>query len=111
MSKKKPPAPPATAPLAAPDAEALLRWRLALGPEAEKVAPELGLAGLGAAGADVDGVDGKRLDDFDQALGFVYDEERRGGAGGARPYLPKWLGLLREFFDRDVVALVQNTVG
>ncbi|HUQ01960.1 MAG TPA: VWA domain-containing protein [Kofleriaceae bacterium] len=94
-------------PLAQPDAEALLRWRLALGPEAEKVAPELSLGGLGQL-SGVGGVDEGRLGDFDQALGFVYDDERRGGTGASRPYLPKWLGLLREFFAKDVVALVQK---
>ena len=88
-------------------AQALLRWRLALGPEAEKAAPELALSGLGAR-AQVPGVDGGRLADFDQALGFVYDGDRRGGRGGSKPYLPKWLGLLREFFHKDVVALVQK---
>lgn len=92
------------------DALALLRWRLALGPEAEKSAPELGLRTLQQAGAGVDGVDGERLRDFDDALGFAYDAEgaRRAGSAGSRPYLPKWLGLLREFFTKDVVALVQK---
>jgi hypothetical protein len=92
------------------DALALLRWRLALGPEAEKACPELGLAALQQCGAGVDGVDGKRLKDFDQALGFAYDEgtAKKGGSSGSRPYVPKWLGLLREFFSRDVVALVQK---
>jgi hypothetical protein len=89
------------------DAAALLRWRLALGAEAERAAPELGLARLGAAGAGVDGVDGARLAEFDKALGFAYDA-KGAGRGGARPYLPTWLGLLREFFTSDVVALVQK---
>jgi hypothetical protein len=108
VSARKPPAksPPA-APLPPADAEALLRWRLALGPAAEQTAPELGLGVLGGQ-AGVAGVDGGRLADFDEALGFVYDGEQRGGRGGSRPYLPKWLGLLREFFHRDVVALVQK---
>ena len=100
MTKPKPP--PST--LAPEQAQALLRWRLALGPEAEKTAPELGLSGLGG-GAELLGVDGTRLGDFDQALGFVYDQR---GGGPSRPYVPKWLGLLREFFHQDVVALVQK---
>lgn len=107
MTKKS--APPPTAPLSGPDAAALLRWRLALGPEAEKTAPELSLGALGdQAGAGVPGVGGDRLADFDKAMGFVYDGDQRGGSGGSRPYLPKWLGLLREFFHQDVVALVQK---
>jgi hypothetical protein len=91
------------------DAQALLRWRLALGPEAEKSSPEFGLRALRQAGGGVDGVPEARLADFDEALGFAYDDAgRKGGSSGSRPYLPKWLGLLREFFSRDVVALVQK---
>lgn len=88
------------------DQEALLRWRLALGPEAEKVAPQYGLAGLAAAGAGF-GMEPGRVDELDEALDFVYGD-RRGGTGGSRPYVPKWLGLLREFFDKEVVAFVQK---
>ena len=91
------------------DALALMRWRLALGPEAEKASPEFGLRALQKSGADLDGVASERLSDFDEALGFAYDEgNRRGGTSGSKPYLPKWLGLLREFFTKDVIALVQK---
>lgn len=88
------------------DREALLRWRLALGPAAERAEPALGLAGL-AGGAAALGVDPHRVKDLDGALGFVYDE-RGAGLGGSRPYLPDWLAALREFFGHDVVALVQK---
>lgn len=94
--------------MSADDALALLRWRLALGPEAEKASPELGLRALRQCGAELDGVGGERLADFDEALGFAYDESRKGGTSGSKPYLPKWLGLLREFFTKDVIALVQK---
>ncbi len=98
-----------TEPMKPDDALALLRWRLALGPDAEKASPEFGLRALRQAGAELDGVGGERLADFDEALGFAYDEgSRRGGASGSKPYLPKWLGLLREFFTKDVIALVQK---
>lgn len=93
--------------LAPADADALLRWRLALGPEAEKVGPAFGLRALsaGAGGAfELDGGDAEELDD---ALSFVYGD-KRGGIGGSRPYIPKWLGALRRFFRHDVVALVQK---
>src|SRR5262245_56459525 len=91
------------------EAVALLRWRLALGPDAEKASPEFGLRALRQFGAELDGVDGARLSDFDEALGFAYDEgSRRGSAASSKPYLPKWLGLLREFFTKDVIALVQK---
>jgi len=91
------------------DADALLRWRLALGPGAEKAAPELSLGGLaGAAGGY--GMDGERLEDLDEALSFVYgDDTSHGyGPGGQRMFIPKWLGLLRDFFTTEVVALVQK---
>ncbi|CAN5917094.1 VWA domain-containing protein [soil metagenome] len=91
------------------DTRALLRWRLALGPEAEKTSSELGLSALHQAGGGLDGVDGARLQDFDDALGFAYDDgAKKGGSSSSRPYLPKWLGLLREFFTKDVIALVQK---
>ncbi|MGE0546972.1 MAG: VWA domain-containing protein [Kofleriaceae bacterium] len=106
MTKPVPPAP--AAPLSTDEAQALIRWRLALGPEAETTAPELGLRALQQSGGDIDGVEAKRLADFDQALGFAYDAHSKAGSAGSRPYLPKWLGLLREFFTRDVVALVQR---
>lgn len=92
--------------LSVSDQEALLRWRLALGPGAEKTQPEFGLGGLGGAAAAF-GVDPGRIGELDDALSFVY-EERSAGLGGSRPYIPKWLGLLREFFRQDVVALVQK---
>ena len=88
------------------DAEMLLRWRLALGPGAEATAPELALAGLGGFGQGF-GVGADRMDELDRALSFVYGEQRA-GSGGSRPYVPQWLGALREFFRQDVVALVQK---
>jgi hypothetical protein len=91
------------------DDAALVRWRLALGPEAERAAPELGLRDLQLRGAGIEGVDGERLAELDEALGFVYDQgPRKGGAAGSRPYVPRWLGLLREYFSTEIVALVQK---
>ena len=104
MTAKPPPAAMSPA-----DATALLRWRLALGPGAEKASPDFALRGLRQLGGDLDGVDGERLADFDEALGFAdYEGRRRGGTAGSKPYLPKWLGLLREFFPKDVIAHVQK---
>jgi hypothetical protein len=92
--------------LSDPDRDALLRWRLALGPGAERISPEFGLRALGSAASGF-GVAPDRLDDLDEALSFIY-EERTGGIGGSRPYIPRWLASLREFFRQDVVALVQK---
>jgi hypothetical protein len=88
------------------DRDALLRWRLALGPGAEKVGPQFSLDALRSFAAGLD-VDPSRLGELDQALSFVY-EERPGNLGASRPYVPRWLASLREFFNHDVVALVQK---
>lgn len=88
------------------DREALLRWRLALGAEAERTSSRFSLSGL-AGGASCAGLAPGRLGDLDQALSFIYDD-RSGGLGGSRPYIPKWLAAVREFFSHDVVALVQK---
>ena len=92
--------------LEAADQQALLRWRLALGPGAEKVSPQFSLDALRSMAAGLD-IDPSRVGDLDQALSFVYDE-RQAGLGGSRPYIPTWLASLREFFRHDVVALVQK---
>ena len=52
------------------DRDALLRWRLALGPGAESVRPEFGLGHLGG-GAGALGLDDDRLGELDEALSFV----------------------------------------
>ena len=90
------------------DRLSLLRWRLALGPEAEQIAGGCGLSGLsGATGAAL-GLPEDRLSDFDKAMGFVYGDDKRGGSSKSRPYIPSWLANLREFFTQEVVALVQK---
>jgi Mg-chelatase subunit ChlD len=97
------------------DVDALVRWRLALGPGAEEASSALSLGTLGAAGAadllDPGGEDAgtpenaESLSDLDDALSFVYG---RPGEGPRKIHLPKWLGLVRRFFRDDVVALVQK---
>lgn len=96
--------------LSADDRLSLLRWRLALGSEAEQVAGGCGLGGLGSAAGDAVGLGGERLADFDKAMGFVYGDGggKAGGSGPSRPYIPTWLANLREFFSQEVVALVQK---
>jgi hypothetical protein len=91
------------------DRDALLRWRLALGPGAEQTSAGFGLAGLESAAGAL-GVDPVRVKDLDGALSFVYDDggSKSAGAGRSRPYLPDWLAALRDFFSHDVVALVQK---
>jgi len=91
------------------DRDALLRWRLALGPGAEQTSGGFGLAGLESAAGAL-GVDPVRVKDLDGALSFVYDDggSKSAGGGRSRPYLPDWLSALRDFFSHDVVALVQK---
>jgi Mg-chelatase subunit ChlD len=85
--------------LAPPDLAALLRWRLALGPSAEKTMPQMRLEGL--AGQDLE------ARELDRVLNFVYGDDKAGTAK-TRAYLPEWLGALRTFFRHDVVAMVQK---
>jgi hypothetical protein len=90
------------------DRDALLRWRLALGPRAENVSPTFGIGHLGGAAGELD-LDVKRLGELDDALSFVYDgDEKSASLARSKPYIPKWLASLRDFFRQDVIALVQK---
>lgn len=100
--------------LAPADLDALLRWRLALGPEAEKAGGFMGLGALGA-GAGAIGLAPGQVGELDEALEFVYGlgagggaGGRLGGRGGSHPYVPRWLAALRDFFSHDIVAFVQK---
>jgi hypothetical protein len=88
------------------DRDALLRWRLALGPGAESVAPEFGLDHLGARANGI-GLETGRISELDDALSFVY-EGKVASLARSRPYIPKWLASLRGLFRHDVVAMVQK---
>jgi hypothetical protein len=50
----------------------------------------------------------ERLVRIDKALDFVYGEERSAGLEGSAPYLPAWLGDIRRYFPREVVAFMQK---
>ena len=88
------------------DRDALLRFRLALGPGADSVSARFGLGKLGA-GASGLGLGEGQLGELDDALSFVYGE-RSASLDRSRPYIPQWLATLRAFFRQDVVALVQK---
>jgi hypothetical protein len=92
--------------LSDPDRDALLRWRLALGPGAESVSPEFGLGHVGGGAGEL-GLDSGRMGELDEALSFVY-EQKAGTLARSRAYIPTWLASLRAFFRHDVVALVQK---
>jgi NAD(P)-dependent dehydrogenase (short-subunit alcohol dehydrogenase family) len=87
------------------DVEALLRWRLALGPEMERASSALGMGGL-ASGAGRLGLREEDLGEIDDALTFPYgDGDRRSGGG---PYVPRWLDAIRRHFGQETVALMQK---
>ncbi len=88
------------------DRDALLRFRLALGPGADSVSARFGLGNLGAGASGLD-LGEAQLGELDGALDFVYGE-RSASLDRSRPYIPKWLATLRQFFRQDVVALVQK---
>jgi VWA domain-containing protein len=90
------------------DRDALLRWRLALGPRSENVSPDFGIGHLGGGAGEL-GLDTSKLGELDEALSFVYESDQRSGSlAKSRPYIPKWLASLRDFFRQDVIALVQK---
>src|SRR4051794_35001284 len=84
------------------------RWRLLLGKEANQ-----GLCQLAGRGNLLDG----EQTNLDDALGAIYgaDEppgdqpkKRSAGLGGSAPRLAKWLGDIRSYFNKDVVAVIQK---
>jgi uncharacterized protein with von Willebrand factor type A (vWA) domain len=98
--------------MASSDAEAaLLRWRLVLGPQP----PTGSRASLwDRSEAEISGDD--RLGGADRALDFLYGSdgeggssaERSAGLGGSAPYVPTWLGDIRRYFPREVVAFMEK---
>ena len=76
-----------------PAEERLRRWRLVLGAnEADGTDCEL-------TASDVA---------IDNALGALYDSDRKGGLGSSSPYVPRWLSDIREYFPKSVVQVLQK---
>lgn len=69
------------------------RWRLVLGSDQ---ADGIGIQ-LNAGDAEMDA-----------ALSALYDSDRRGGLGGSRPNVPRWLGDIRKYFPKQVVQVMQR---
>jgi hypothetical protein len=84
-----------------PEARRLLRWRLALGGDADA-----------AVGAPLDAA----AQAMDRALRALYEPgadgdaggERRGGLGGSAPNVARWLGDVRTYFPAPVVRVMQQ---
>jgi hypothetical protein len=92
--------------MASPDADAaLLRWRLIIGP------PPAGASASGSSGlwgATDQLVAGEQLGAIDRALSFLYGSEGSAGLGASAPYVPTWLGDIRRYFPREVVAFMEK---
>jgi len=88
------------APAARGEQAALLRWRLVLGPPPANAAS--GLWGDADAAVASD----PALAGMDAALDFLYGDERGGGLGASVPYVPTWLGDIRRYFPRALVAFL-----
>ena len=91
-----------------PDEEArraLLRWRLVLGPESTGQGDAANLWGEAEAALTADA----RLGELDRALDFLYgDDERSAGSGASSPRVATWLGDIRRYFPREVVAFMEK---
>ena len=84
---------------------ALLRWRLVLGPESAQQSSSSNI--WGEAEAAMSGQPG--LGEMDRALDFLYGEGgQRGGSGASSPYVASWLGDIRRYFPRDIVAFMEK---
>jgi hypothetical protein len=87
------------------------RWRLVLGRAADEQLCQM-------AGCRAGGLLSGEAADLDQALGAIYDDappddgkvpkKRSAGLGGSAPRLAKWLGDIRSYFSKDVVAVIQK---
>src|SRR5262249_41283901 len=84
------------------------RWRLVLGRAADQ-----GLCQLAGRGSLLDGEQAN----LDEALGQIYGsaegegdspKQRSAGLGASAPRLAKWLGDVRSYFSKDVVAVIQK---
>ena len=86
---------------------ALLRWRLVLGP------PRAAQSAPGSIWTDAEAAlaDDPSLVTMDRALDFLYggEQEQRGaGLGGSQPNVSTWLGDIRRYFPRDLVAFMEK---
>ena len=84
---------------------ALLRWRLVLGPETAQQQASSNL--WDEANSAVQSQSG--LGEMDRALDFLYGGGgKQGGSGASSPYVASWLGDIRRYFSRDLVAFMEK---
>lgn len=86
--------------------EQLARWRLILGPEADKDLSRMCAGGCGLSREQLE---------MDESLGAIYDDTdaglsgaRSAGRNASAPRVAKWLGDIRTYFQEDVVSVIQQ---
>lgn len=89
------------------DPEQLTRWRLVLGKDSQDALAQMCPNGGGCSLSS-------EQTEMDEALAAIYDESgeegsgRQGGLGKSAPRLSKWLGDIRNYFQQDVVTIIQQ---
>ena len=88
------------------DKDRIRRWRLILGEESQKQFEDMG------------GFEKKLLSQeqvlMDQVLAAIYNRERSfsggqgAGKGASRPHISRWLGDVRNLFDKELVKIIQT---
>ncbi len=88
------------------DPEQLTRWRLVLGKDSQDSLNQMCPSGCTLSSAQAE---------MDEALAAIYDETsgedgagRQAGLGKSAPRLAKWLGDIRNYFQQDVVTIIQQ---
>ncbi len=86
--------------------EQLTRWRLVLGQDSQDPLSQLCPGGCSLGRDELE---------MDEALAAIYDEtggsassERSAGLGNSSPRIAKWLGDIRNYFQEDVVTVIQQ---
>lgn len=90
---------------------ALLRWRLVLGPQEGGQGRGGGQGGAGGLWGESEAMLAAEggLGELDRALDFLYGEqERSAGSGASSPKVASWLGDIRRYFPREVVAFMEK---
>lgn len=89
------------------DPEQLTRWRLVLGKDSQDALAQMCPNGGGCSLTSEQA-------EMDEALAAIYDESgeegagRQAGLGKSAPRLAKWLGDIRNYFQQDVVTIIQQ---
>lgn len=89
------------------DPEQLTRWRLVLGKDSQDSLAQMCPNGGGCSLSS-------EQSEMDEALAAIYDETgeegagRQAGLGKSAPRLAKWLGDIRNYFQQDVVTIIQQ---